>query len=198
MELEFSVLQGRFVRLEPVTSGMKEQLRALIESDLDAWETLTVNPIAQGFDAYWTPLMKGIESGERHAYAVRRSSDNRLIGTSSFMGMRLAQRGVEIGATFLHADARGGVTNPECKLLMLDRAFNSGAVRVEFLVDSGNQRSGRALLRLGAGIEGLLRNRKIAWNGEVRDIPIFSIVEGEWPWIRERIRERLSAYGTPA
>lgn len=198
VELEFSVLQGRFVRLEPVTAGVKEPMRALVESDPGAWQTLTVNPIIQGFDAYWLPMMKGIERGERYAYAIRRISDGRVIGTSSFMSMRLAQRCVEIGATFLHPDARGSFANSESKLLMLDHAFNRGAVRVEFVVDVENHRSQAAVLKLGAAREGLLRNRKIAWNGEVRDVAIFSLTEREWPGARSRLCDRLSAYGASA
>jgi RimJ/RimL family protein N-acetyltransferase len=198
MKPDFCAMEGRFVRLEPVTPEVKEQVRALVESDPEAWTTLTVNPMVQGFDVYWLPMIEGAATGQRHAYVIRRISEHRVIGTLSLMSMRLSQRGVEIGATFLHPDARGGYANPECKLLMLDRAFNSGAVRVEFVVDSGNHRSQGAVLKLGAVREGLLRNRKIAWNGEVRDVAFFSITEKEWPGVGNRLRKRLSAFGTSA
>lgn len=194
MKLDFAAMQGRFIRLEPVTPEMKQAVRELVESDPDAWQTLTVNPIVQGFDAYWLPMLNGIKSGQRHAYAIRRLSDGRVIGTSSFMSMRLQQRGVEIGATFLHPDARGGYANPESKLFMLEHAFRSGAVRVEFMVDSANAQSQRALSKMGAAVEGLLRSRKIAWNEQVRDVTVFSIVEGEWSWVRDRLLNRLFAY----
>jgi N-acetyltransferase len=196
MKLDFCAMEGRFVRLEPVTLEVKEQMRALVESDPEAWTTLTVNPMVQGFDVYWLPMIEGAATGQRHAYVIRRISDHRVIGTSSFMSMRLSQRGVEIGATFLRPDARGGYANPESKLLMLEHAFSSGAVRVEFMVDSANAQSGRALFKLGAGGEGLLRNRKIAWNEQVRDVTVFSIVDGEWSWVRDRLRERLATFGT--
>ena len=195
MKLDFCAMQGQFIRLEPVTPEVKEQVRELVESDPEAWQTLTVNPIVQGFDTYWLPMMEGVTSGQRYAYVIRRVSDDRVIGTSSFKNMGFSQRGVEIGATLLHLDARGGYANPECKLLMLDHAFKSGAVRVEFVVDAGNHRSQGAVLKLGAVREGLLRSRKIAWNGEVRDVAFFSITEREWPGVRDRLRERLSAFG---
>lgn len=198
MKLDFCAMQGQFVRLEPVTPEVKEQVRELVESDPEAWATLTVNPIVQGFDAYWLPMVEGVTSGQRYAYVIRRISDHRVIGTSSFMSMRFSQRGLEIGATFIEPDARGSYVNPECKLLMLDHAFKSGAVRVEFVVDAGNHRSQGAVLKLGAVREGLLRSRKIAWNGEVRDVVFFSITEKEWPGVGNRLRKRLSAFGTSA
>lgn len=194
MELKFLPLEGRFVRLEPVVPAMKESIRAVVESDPQVWSTMTVNPLIQGFDSYWLPILDGIANGQRLAYAVRQLSDGRMIGTSSFMELRLAQRGVEIGATFLHPESRGGFANPESKLLMLDHAFHSGAVRVEFTVDSENTRSQSALVKLGAVREGLLRNRKVAWNGELRDVTLFSITLEDWPAARARLTERLAAY----
>lgn len=193
MKLDFVTLQGRFVRLAPVCAEMKEELRAVIESDHDIWATFTINPFTQGFDLYWSSMLEGVASGQRFAYVIRRLSDSSIIGTSSFMGLRPTQGGVEIGATFLHPSARGSVANPECKLLMLEHAFAAGAVRVEFVVDSENARSKASLLKLGATQEGLLRNRKIAWNGEVRDVVFFSVTQQDWPSVRARLQERLTA-----
>lgn len=194
MNLDFVPLQGRFVRLEPLREAMKDDLRAAIECDPDTWATFTINPLVQGFDLYWSSMLEGLESGQRLAYVIRRLSDGSIVGTSSFMGLRLGQRGVEMGATFLHPGVRGGVVNPECKLLMLEHAFVAGAVRVEFVVDSENARSQSALLRLGAAHEGLLRSRKIAWSGEVRDVVFFSVTLGDWPAVRAKLQERVASY----
>lgn len=194
MNLDFVPLQGHFVRLEPLREAMKDDLRAAIECDPGTWVTFTINPVAQGFDLYWLSTLEGVESGQRLAYVIRRLSDDSIIGTSSFMGLRLAQRGVEIGATFLHPSARGGVVNPECKLLMLEHAFVAGAVRVEFVVDSENWRSQSALRKLGARHEGLLRSRKITWSGEVRDVVFFSVTLEDWPDVRTKLRERVAEY----
>jgi N-acetyltransferase len=195
MKLEFVPLQGRFVRLEPVLAAMKQDLRVAIECDPDTWATFTVNPVVQGFDLYWSSTLDGIESGQRLAYAIRRLSDGLIVGTSSFMGLRLSQCGVEIGATFLHPDVRGGPVNPECKLLMMEHAFVAGAVRVEFVVDSENARSLAAMLKLGAKQEGLLSSRKIAWNGEVRDVVFFAVTERDWPSVRAKLQNRVAVRG---
>jgi len=194
LKLDFVALQGRFVRLEPVLPGMKEQLRAVIECDPDIWATFTINPFTQGFDLYWSAMLEGVESGQRFAYAIRRLSDNAIVGTSSFMGLRPAQRGVEIGATFLHPNARGSAVNPECKLLMLEHAFAAGAVRVEFVVDSENERSKASLVKLGVTQEGLLRSRKVAWDGEVRDVVFFSVTQQDWSAVRAKLHGRILSF----
>jgi len=197
MKLAFSTLEGQFIRLEPIVSEMKEEIRAVVQSDPEVWSTMTVNPLIQGFDSYWSPMLEGIASGQRLAYGIRQISDGCIIGTSSFMEMRLAQRGVEIGATFLHPQSRGAFANPESKLLMLDHAFRAGVVRVEFVIDSENLRSQSAALKLGAAQEGVMRSRKIAWNGEVRDVVLFSITVQDWEAARAKLTERLGEYGRP-
>jgi RimJ/RimL family protein N-acetyltransferase len=174
---------------------MREAIRKLVEADPEVWSTMTVNPLIQGFDAYWGPMLEGIASGHRLAYAIRRLSDGSIVGTSSFMELRLAQRGVEIGATFLYPQSRGAFANPESKLLMLDHAFHAGAVRAEFVVDAENRRSRAAVLKLGASEEGVLRNRKIAWNGEARDVVLFSITDKDWKVVRAKLTTRLGEYG---
>ena len=197
MKLAFSTLEGQFIRLEPIVSEMKEEIRAVVQSDPEVWSTMTVNPLIQGFDSYWSPMLEGIASGQRLAYGIRQISDGCIIGTSSFMEMRLAQRGVEIGAIFLHPQSRGAFANPESKLLMLDHAFRAGVVRVEFVIDSENLRSQSAALKLGAAQEGVMRSRKIAWNGEVRDVVLFSITVQDWEAARAKLTERLGEYGRP-
>jgi hypothetical protein len=90
------------------------------------------------------------------AYAIRRCSDDRVIGMSTYYTELLSQRGVSIGTSFLHPSVRGGPANPEAKLLMLDHAFGCGAVRVQFKVDTRNQRSQAAVAKLGAFREGVI------------------------------------------
>jgi N-acetyltransferase len=99
---------------------------------------------------------------------------------------------VEIGATFLNPDVRAGAVNPEAKLLMLGHAFNSGAVRVQFTVDTRNERSQAAVAKLGAVREGVLRRDKRTWTGYIRDTVVFSIIDSEWPEVRIRLEQRLA------
>jgi RimJ/RimL family protein N-acetyltransferase len=190
VELDFRALEGRFVRLEPFIPQLKEEVRAALDSDAEAWAIMPINPTGDGFDEYWS-VACGAAVDERMAYAIRRRSDGRVIGMSSFYTALASQGGVEIGTTFLHPDERGGVANSESKLLMLQHAFDGGALRVQFRVDTRNVRSQAAVAKLGAVREGILRRDRLTWTGYVRDTVYFSILTDEWPAVKERLEARL-------
>lgn len=187
MNLSFDVLTGRHVRLEPISEAHKPELRAALDCDPETWEIMSINGCGEGFEEWWAFAI----SGERMVYAIRRLKDDRVVGTSSFMTIRRAHKGLEVGSTFLHPDVRSGPVNPESKLLMLGHAFDAGAIRVEFMIDIRNARSQAAVLKLGAEKEGVLRSHKITWTGFVRDTAVFSITDYDWPAVRERLEYRL-------
>jgi N-acetyltransferase len=191
MKLEFRPLTGRFVNLDPFAPDLKEEVRALVNSDPDAWAIMPINPTGGGFESYWSAAC-GAPTDERMAYTIRRHSDSRIIGISSFYTNLVSQGGVEIGTTFLHPEVRGGVVNPEAKLLMLEHAFASGALRVQFRVDTRNNRSQAAVAKLGAVREGVLRKDRLTWTGYMRDTVYFSILDNEWPAVRLRLQKRIA------
>lgn len=192
MHLRAIPLDGRYVRLEPVTPELRDELRGAVDCDPEAWEIMSTNGCGEGFDDWWGALEAETARGERVAYAIRRLEDGKVVGTSSYLNMRPVHSGLEIGSTFLHPDARSGPVNPEVKRLMLTHAFEAGAIRVEFMVDVRNARSQAAVLKLGASKEGVLRNHKITWTGHVRDTAVFSITDYDWPGIKQRLDFRLS------
>jgi RimJ/RimL family protein N-acetyltransferase len=191
MDLPFRPLHGRFVRLEPLAPSMKDEMHALVESDAEAWAIMPINPTGEGFEAYWASACAAPPK-QRLLYAIRLQSDGRLVGASTFYTTLTSLGGVEIGTTFLHPDVRAGRVNPETKLLMLAHAFASGAVRVQFRVDSRNARSQAAVAKLGAVREGVLRKDMPTWTGYIRDTVYFSILDSEWPEIRKRLEARLA------
>jgi RimJ/RimL family protein N-acetyltransferase len=191
MIIKPKTLKGRHVRLEPITPDMREEMRGAVDCDPAAWEIMSVNACGEGFPEWWAMVMRRNESGEAVTFAIRRKADGRVVGTSSYSHIERLDRGLEIGATFLHPDARSGPVNPESKLLLLGNAFEAGAIRVQFTVDMRNARSQAAVLKLGASREGLLRNHKITWTGHVRDSAIFSITDYDWPGVKERLEFRL-------
>jgi RimJ/RimL family protein N-acetyltransferase len=191
VELEFCALEGRFIRLEPFESELKDEVRAAIDCDHETWGIMPINPTGESFDSYWAAAC-GAPRDERLSYAIRRRSDGRVVGMSSYYTNLAGQGGVEIGTTFLHPDVRGGAVNAESKLLMLGHAFDSGAVRVQFRVDTRNLRSQAAVARLGAIKEGVLRRDRLTWTGYVRDTVFFSILSDEWPAVREQLKTRLA------
>ena len=135
--------------------------------------------------------MAELEAGIQIPYAVRWLHDGAIVGTTSYLNIRPRHRAVEIGATFYRPHLRGGPANPECKLLLLGHAFDSGAHRVELVTDARNHRSQAAIAKLGAVREGTLRKHKITWTGHVRDTVVFSITDEEWPAVRGGLEARL-------
>jgi len=192
MHLTARPLTGRFVRLEPYAAELKDEVRAALDQDPEAWSIMSVTAYREGFETWWATAMRDLEAGRRIPYAVRRLSDGRVVGTSSFWDPSATHRGVEIGYTFFEPAARAGAVNPASKLLMLQTAFDAGAVRVCFTVDTRNARSQAAVLKLGAVKEGVLRKHKITHTGYVRDSAVFSVTDAEWPTVRERLLARLS------
>ncbi len=192
-------LLGRFVRLEPYAPVLKEQLRAALDGDLDAWQVFSRAGFSEHFESWWSDFMASDAAGTAQNFAIRRLSDGRVVGTSSFLNLKPADRGVEIGATFLHPDARGVAVNPEAKRLMLTHAFDGGlfgepAHRVEIMVDLRNLRSQAAVAKLGAVREGVLRRHKVTWTGHLRDTVAFSITGEDWPGVRDGLDARLAAF----
>ena len=191
MNIKAKILKGRFLRLEPITPDHREEMRGAIDCDPDAWEIMSVNGCGEGFPEWWAATIAGHERRDAVTFAIRRLSDKKVVGASSFLNIRALHKGVEVGSTFLHPEARSGPVNPESKRLMLAHAFDAGAIRVEFMIDARNARSQAAVLKLGATEEGRLRNHKITWTGHVRDTVVFSITDADWPAVRDRLDWRL-------
>jgi RimJ/RimL family protein N-acetyltransferase len=193
MEIGFQTMEGRFVRLEPLTPQHKEEIRAVVDCDSAAWSILLVNPMGAGFEEYWETNCRA-PATERLSYAIRRLSDAQVVGASTYFTAKAKHGGVEIGATFLRPNVRASFVNPETKMLMLSHAFASGAVRVQFTVDVRNVRSQAAVVKLGATREGVLRQDTRTWTGHIRDTVVFSILDSEWPAVRARLEQRLMDY----
>lgn len=190
MELDFCVLEGRFIRLEPFTPELKEEVRAAIDCDPETWSIMPINPMNAGFETYWA-VACGAPTDERMSYAIRRRSDSLVVGMSSYYTALHTQGGIEIGTTFLHPDVRRTAVNTESKLLMLTHAFGAGAARVQFRVDVRNVPSQTAVAKLGAVKEGVLRRDRLTWTGHIRDTVYFSILDSEWAGVHERLMARL-------
>lgn len=190
----FVPLQGRLVRLEPLTPDHRAAVGAMMDCDTDLWAIMSSSGQGAHFATWWASAMADGAKGERMPYAIRRLADGAIVGTTSYLSPRPAHRGVEIGSSFLHPSVRGGPVNPESKYLLLAHAFTAGAVRVEFVIDVRNERSQAAVAKLGAVREGVLRNHKITWTGHVRDSAVYAITDREWPAVRAGLEARLAGF----
>ena len=194
MRIEPVVLENRWVRLEPFTPELKEQVRAALNVDPEAWSIMVSTAYGENFDAWWDGFVERLAGGRDTPYAVRRLEDGRVVGTSSLHDLFPVHRRVELGSTFFHPDARGGAVNPASKRLLLQHAFDSGIVRVEIITDGINARSQAAIAKLGAVREGVLRRHKITHTGRVRDTVMFAITDQDWPDVRARLDARLAEF----
>lgn len=194
MRLEPVVLENRWLRLEPFAPELKEEVRAAISVDEPAWSIMVSTAHGDNFDPWWDGFVERLAAGRDTPYAVRRLEDGRVVGTSSLHDLFPQHRRVELGSTFFHPEARGGVVNPASKRLLLQHAFDSGIVRVEIITDGINARSQAAIAKLGAVREGVLRRHKITHTGRVRDTVMFSITDEDWPDVRARLDTRLAEF----
>ena len=113
-------------------------------------------------------------------------------GMTTYMNIDAVHRRVEIGSTWYAARVQHTLLNTECKLLLLGHAFETlGCIAVEFRTHFFNQPSRRAIERLGARLDGILRNHQRAANGTLRDTCVYSILESEWPTVKTHLRWQL-------
>jgi RimJ/RimL family protein N-acetyltransferase len=194
MMIERRVLEGEHVRLEPVGGEHREELREALNVDPGTWEIYGSSAYGEHYAGFWDKLTG---TPDRIGFAVRDRASGRIAGTSSFLKIEPDHRTLEIGFTFFRPEYRGTYVNPEAKLLMLGEAFGAGALRVQFSVDTRNERSQAAVAKLGAVREGIVRRHLITWTGHKRDTALFSIIEEEWGAVKEQLRRRLRLQSKP-
>ena len=120
-------------------------------------------------------------------------TEGRAVGMTTYMNIDAANRRVEIGSTWLGKSAQRGPVNTECKLMLLTHAFEVlDCTAVEFRTHFMNVQSRRAIERLGAKLDGVLRNHMIMENGSLRDTAVYSIIPGEWPAVRANLEWQLA------
>lgn len=192
MEITPVVLEGRHVRLEPLSPAHEEPLIAAA-GDGELWNsTVTIVPDRAGMAAYISAALSGQARGLELPFAIIQKSSGRVVGSTRFYSIERDHRRVEVGYTWLAASAQRTQVNTEAKLLLLTHAFESWrCIRVAFVTDALNQQSRAAILRLGAMQEGILRNHMVMPGGRYRDSVCFSIIESEWPGIKARLEAKL-------
>ncbi len=186
------MLEGRLVRLEPLRPDHEDGLWEA-SRDPRTWRWLSVlqPQTREAWSAFVAQALAAAEDGVEIPFATLR--DDRVVGSTRFLALRPEHRSVEIGWTWLHPSAWGNGTNVEAKLLQLRHAFDEwGCRRVEWKTDAANDRSCGALEALGATFEGVHRHHMLVREGENRDSAWYSVVDAEWPAVRERIAARLA------
>ncbi|WP_116364853.1 GNAT family N-acetyltransferase [Parahaliea mediterranea] len=188
-------LQGDLVRLEPLSQGHAEALFDQGRSEAD-WAYMPRGPFTDLADtrrwideALGNPGNPGSPSGSSYLpFAIVDVASGRAVGSSRYLNMRPEHRGLEIGWTWLGADWQRTGVNTQAKFLLLEYAFEGlGCIRVEFKTDERNLRSQRALARIGAVREGVLRQHMVVQQGYRRNSVYFSVLDDEWPATRAHL-----------
>ena len=196
IQLEKVVLTGRRVRLEPLAPEHEAGLAAAIR-DGELWTIpVTIVPPPEQLPAFLTAAEEAFRARRELAFATFDQAENRIVGSTRFRCLDELHRRVEIGFTFIAQSWQRSHVNTEAKLLMLEHAFERwGMNRVELLTDFLNEKSRRAIARIGARQEGILRSHMVMRDGRVRDSVIFSVVKSEWPAVRAALEAKLAAPG---
>jgi RimJ/RimL family protein N-acetyltransferase len=190
------VLEGRGIRLEPMTEAHAEPLAAAA-ADGRLWETWYVAvPPPDGMGAYVADALKGQRDGHMLPWVVRDThAGGTIIGSTRYHDIAPAIDRVEIGHTWYAQSRQRTHVNTTCKLLLLGHAFDAlGCKVVGLRTDNFNFRSQRAIEALGAKRDGVIRHFGVRRDGSVRDVVMYSILATEWPDVRRYLELRLQRH----
>ena len=189
-------LEGSVVRLEPIRREHGELFWRIAKGDLEGifrWIPYSMTT-PEDFQRMIEKAFSEQERGESVVFATVERSSGRVIGSTRFMNIDRINLRVEIGSTWIAPAWQRTAVNTEAKYLMLRHAFEVWeCMRLELKTDALNEKSRNAILRIGAKEEGTLRRHLLTWTGRVRDTVYFSILDHEWPEVKAKLEDRLSA-----
>jgi len=194
MEVKPVILQGKYVRLEPMTEAHAPALAELGVGQ-PFWDFMVYGRMETVDDMReWVQdILARAEKGTDVPFVAIHSDSGHVAGASRYMNIIPKDRGLEIGGTWYGPEYQRTVVNTECKYLLLQHAFEKlGCIRVQLKTDLRNERSQRAIERLGAVKEGVLRNHMILPDGFYRHSVYYSILDTEWLAVKKRLEEMLN------
>jgi N-acetyltransferase len=186
---------GRWVKLEPLSREHVTEISAAAADGELGRLWFTAAPAAVAVDQ-WIDARLKVQTPETGLTFVVRRLDGTLVGSSSYMNVDPPNRRLEIGNTWYVESVRRSGVNSETKLLMLGHAFDQlNCVAVEFRTHFFNFTSRNAIEKLGGKLDGILRSQQILADGSRRDTVVYSILDIEWPSVRNNLVHRLERHG---
>jgi len=187
------VLEANGIRLEPMTDSHHEAL-SNAAADGELWNLwFTAIPSPDGMRAYIATALDGQRDGHMLPWVVRHLATDSIIGSTRYHDIMAGIDRVEIGYTWYAARCQRTHVNTTCKLLMLTHAFDTlGCNIVGWRTDNFNHASQRAIERLGARKDGVLRHHALRRDGTVRDTVMYSLAAGEWPEVKAQLQYQLA------
>lgn len=188
---ETVTLSGQHARLEPLSPSHEAGLIAAV-NDGQLWRLwYTAIPTPEGMAAEIARRLKLHAAGSMLPFTVFDAA-GRIVGMTTYMNIDATHRRVEIGSTWYRRDVQRTPLNTECKLMLLGHAFETlDCIAVEFRTHRFNTASRRAIERLGAQLDGMLRAHQRASDGTLRDTAVYSITAAEWPTVKTHLGWQL-------
>ncbi len=196
MEVYPVTLTGRLVRLEPLSEAHVPDL-AIAGSDEAIWNFMPYGLVTTEtkMRAWVQEILSRQARGTDIVFAVIHLGTGRVVGSTRYMDIQRPHRGLEIGGTWYAREHRRTGVNTECKYLLLRHAFEGlGCIRVQLKTDARNEPSQRAIERIGAVREGVLRNHMIMPDGHFRHSVYYSIIDSEWPQVKAGLEQIMRSY----
>lgn len=192
------VLQGQHARLEPLRTDHASALSEAVQ-DGQLWKLwFTTIPTPAGMADEVQRRLDLQTSGSMLPFVVFSVTDGRLAGMTTYMNIDRKNRRLEIGSTWYRQSLQHTGLNTECKRMLLGHAFEQlHCIAVEFRTHWHNTASRRGIERLGAKLDGVLRNHQVLPNGSLRDTCVYSITDSEWPAVRAHLDHGLTCPHTP-
>jgi len=192
MKIEPTTLEGRYARLEPLAPRHADDLAA-VAGDEDIWRYMPADlSTIERIRVWIEDTLAQQAAGAVLPFATIERATGRAIGSTRYLTIMPKDRGVEIGWTWLARSAWRTAINSECKYLLLRHAFETlGCIRVQLKTDKRNERSRRAIERIGGQFEGILRQQFVLRDGTYRDSAYYSIIDSEWPGVKARLEAGL-------
>ena len=195
--LEPVTLRGVHATLQPLSLQHHDDLVDAVQ-DGELWKLwYTLIPAPQDMSAEIERRLSFFAEGKMLPFAVIENTTGKAVGMTACLNVEAAHRHLEIGATWYRMRVQRTRLNTECKWLLLNHAFETlNCIAVEFRTHFFNQQSRRAIERLGAKLDGILRNHQIATNGTLRDTCVYSIIVTEWPTVKVHLTRLMERGGT--
>jgi N-acetyltransferase len=190
--IEPVTLTGTHASIEPLEPGHEQALeRAAADGELwRLWYTSVAPPGKMGH--YIATALDMRERLDAMPFVIREKASGEIVGCTRYFNVDATHRRLEIGHTWYAKRVQRGPINTECKLLLLTHAFEKlQCIAVEFRTHWFNHASRTAIARLGAKQDGVLRNHQVSADGSRRDTVVFSIIDGEWPAVKQHLRYQL-------
>lgn len=193
MDIHPISLTGRVARLEPLAEMHVPEL-TMAGQDQAIWRYMPYGNISteEQMLRLVRELLGRQARGTDLPFAVMAITENRAVGMTRYMDIQPAHRGLEIGGTWYGPAYQRTALNTECKYLLLRHAFETlGCIRVQLKTDLRNERSQRAIERIGAQREGVLRQNMLMPDGHKRNSVYYGIIDSDWPAVKARLEEKL-------